>query len=406
MNTRHDVIIAGAGPAGSTTAALLAQQGWDVLVLERETFPRFHVGESLLPAALPAMARIGLEPPAETLLFKRGAEFICEATGRSAAFDFAEALDGPPRHAWHVERATFDTQVRDAARDNGATVEHGVRVRDFAVDGDGVTVTTDGATHRARYFVDATGQGRLVAKREKAVLPYRRFGRAAVFAHWDGLSDDAIAEIGPGADIRIMMVEDGWAWVIPLPGRRLSIGRVSRAGGITKDDLPAYVEGSPLLSRWTAGATRGDVHIVSNFSYRNGQPHGARFGCVGDAACFLDPVFSSGVALAMSSAEQLADRLHEALRDGTEADPELMADLDARMEQGYEVFASMIDRFYNSRFVDNMIFGVPPDGELKPAVTSVLAGDVWRDDNPFADMLRRSRRRAPAPARVEAAAAP
>lgn len=397
MSDRWDVIVAGAGPGGSTAAALLATAGCRVLVLERCAFPRFHVGESLLPAGLSVHTRIGLLPDAESHVFKRGAEFVCEASGRRAEFSFADALPGPARHAWHVDRALFDTRVRDCALARGATVRHGVDVLGFTVDDDGVSVATSAGPERARYLIDATGQGRLVARLAGSVVPYRRFGRAAVFAHFTGLGAETWREIGPG-DIRIMVVEDGWAWVIPLPGDRLSIGRVSRRGGIRKGDLYAYVDGSPMLSRWTARAERGPVHLVSNFSYRNAASYGARYACVGDAACFLDPVFSSGVALAMTGAERVVDRLLPALAEGREAQPGLMAPVDETMQRGYDIFAALIDRFYNTRFVDNLIFGVPLDGTFKPAVTSVLAGDVWRPDNRFTAMLQRSRRREPAAA--------
>lgn len=387
-----DVVVVGAGPAGSTGAALLASDGWRVLVLEKAQFPRFHVGESLLPAGLDVQRRIGLVPDAATFVYKRGAEFVCEATGRRATFDFGDALPGPPRHAWQVDRARFDLMVRDCAVARGAEVRHGVTVRGFTVEADGVRVETDQGVERARFLIDATGQDRLVARRERAVVPYRGFGRAAVFGHFNGIGDAALDEIGPGGDIRIMIVEDGWAWVIPLPERRLSVGIVSRRGGISAADLDAYVARSPMVGRWTAGTTRGETHLVSNFSFRNAASFGRRYACVGDAACFLDPVFSSGVTLAMTSAEQCADVLSAALAAGREGEPALMAEVEAHMETGYAVFAALIDRFYNTRFVDNLIFGVPVEGDFKPAVTSVLAGDVWREDNVFREMLRRSRR--------------
>ena len=397
-----DVVIAGAGPAGSTAAALLADAGCRVLVLEKAHFPRFHVGESLLPSGLAVLDRLGIEATPETHVFKRGAEFVCETTDRSACFDFADALPGPARHAWHVERAAFDTMLRDRAVSAGATVRHGVAVHDFEAGSNGVRVSTDNGVASARYVLDATGQARLVARREKAVVPYRNFGRAAVFAHYHGIGPDAWREIGPGADIRIMVVDDGWAWVIPLPGDRLSIGRVSRRGGIRRAHLDDYVNGSPMLSRWTAGCPRSEIHLVSNFSFRNDAAFGQRYACVGDAACFLDPVFSSGVALAMTGAERVVDRLLPALTDGRESDPQLMRPVDAHMQRGYAIFAALIDRFYNTRFIDNLIFGVPIDDTFGPAITSVLAGDVWRPDNRFTRMLERSRRRmADGPRRIE-----
>ena len=131
--------------------------------------------------------------------------------------------------------------------------------------------------------------------------------------------------------------------------------------------------------------------MATNFSFRNGRASGSRFCCVGDSACFIDPVFSSGVSLAMTRAARTAERLLPALEQGTEADADLMAPVEAEMQRGYDTFAGLVDRFYNTRFVDNMIFNAPEAGAFRAGVISVLAGDVYRNDNPFQDMLLRSR---------------
>lgn len=392
-----DVIVAGAGPAGSSAAALLAEQGVRVLVLEKEHFPRFHIGESLLPASEILESVFGVDQDPNVFLFKRGAQFVDERTGRAQVFDFNEALPGPQRYAWHVDRARFDTLLRDRARSCGAEVRHGVRVTDVRFDEAGVEVVMAGeraGTERARYFVDASGQGRLLANKMRTSRPYRSFGKAAVFTHFANLSSAAREEIGPHNDIRILIVPGGWAWVIPLTGNRLSVGLVRREQGTKRSHLEEYLTSSPLIARLTAGAERLETHIIGNFSYRNTSPSGARFACVGDAACFLDPVFSSGVTLAIHHAKMTVERLAPALAEGREADPELMAEVAAEMERGYAIFAALIDRFYNTRFVDNMIFGAPEDGSLRPGVVSVLAGDVFRqDENPFTEMLLSARRR-------------
>ncbi len=394
----YDVIVVGAGPGGSSVAALLAEQGVRVLVLEKEHFPRFHIGESLLPASEILESVFGVEQDPNIFLFKRGAQFVNEETGRVQVFDFNDALPGPQRYAWHVDRARFDTAIRDRARSLGAEVRHGVTVTDVRFDEAGVEVVTDGvagAVERARYFIDASGQGRLLAKKMGSSRPYKDFGKAAVFTHFANLTDAAREEIAPHNDIRIMMVPDGWAWVIPLTGNRLSVGLVRRQPGTKPAHLDEYLASSPLITRLTAGATRLDTHLIGNFSYKNAKPRGARFACVGDAACFLDPVFSSGVTLAIHNAKMVAELLVPALREGREADPDLLNTVGEDMERGYTTFAALIDRFYNTRFVDNMIFGAPEDGALRAGVISVLAGDVFREeDNPFYKMLLSTRRRA------------
>ncbi|MFW2388410.1 MAG: NAD(P)/FAD-dependent oxidoreductase [Polyangiales bacterium] len=386
-----DVIVVGAGPAGSTAAALLAGKGFEVLVLEKEEFPRFHIGESLLPAGLPVLHELGIEPDEDVFMFKRGAQFLRESTGLVSSFDFAGALAGPPRHAWHVERASFDTMLRDKAAARGALVRHGVTVTDMQVDTDSASVQTSYGTERARFIVDASGQDRFVAKLRRATVPYSQFGKAAAFAHFDGLSDEAIEVIGPGNDIRIMMVEDGWLWVIHLPGRRLSVGLVSKKPGVSGRALDREIAVSPLLRCLTHGTEATDARLVSGFSYRNDAKCGPRYACIGDAACFLDPVFSSGVSLALLGAEGLVERLAPALQNGTESNEDLYRDESAKMDEGYRAFALLINRFYNTKLVDNVVLNSPAEGELRASITSMLAGDVWREGNAFRDMLFRSR---------------
>lgn len=398
----HDVIVVGSGPAGSTTAGLLAQAGVRVLLLDRDAHPRFHVGESLLPVCLPVLERLGVQVDPAWALYKRGAEFVCERTKRRRTFDFGHALPGAPDHAWHVDRAGFDAALCDRAAALGATRRFGAKVLRVDLQPDHVEVHLRDSQRgsevlRARYLVDASGQNRLLARHLESVEPLLHFGQTAAFMRFEGVSDATREELGPGNDIRVMIAAEGWGWVIPLPRDCLSVGLVCREGAVAAHQLEQYLAASPLIQRWTKGTTRGELGVERNFSFKNLRPHGRRFVCVGDAACFLDPVFSSGVALAMIGAQDIAERLVPALRDGREADEALMQPEAALMEQGYQVFASMIDRFYNTHFVEHFIFGEhDDDSRIHHEVVSVLAGDVWRSDNGFAQMLLRSRRREPA----------
>jgi flavin-dependent dehydrogenase len=394
MTDRHDavdVLIIGGGPAGSTAANLLAHAGHDVLVLEKEIFPRFHIGESLLPIDLPIFARLGVKLDYASFIRKDGAEFIDERTGATATFLFAEALDGTPQSAYQVERSKFDHVLLQQAEARGAQVRQGVRVEAMTVEDDAVRVDTkDGGAFRARFLIDATGQDAFLARTHRSVQPLKGFGCVAVFRHYDGLQPGIVDELLATGNIKILMVPDGWMWLIPLAGARLSVGIVSRNAVSSPETLDAAIAASPLTQRLIAGATGTDPRIIRNFSYRNRRSYGPRWGCAGDASCFLDPVFSSGVSLAMLSAESVAERVSAALRAGTEDDPELLVAHAKKMETGYRTFSAVIYRFYHAELVQRLFFQ-PTQGEpLRPGITSVLGGDFWRDDNPFQRMLLNS----------------
>jgi len=390
----YDVIVLGAGPAGTTSANLLTQAGHRVLVVEKETFPRFHIGESLLPADLALFERLGvdLSDPARFVL-KKGAVFLDERTGDQVEFLFSNGLPGTPPHAYQVERAEFDLMLADRATAVGVDLRYDTRAERVHLSADGVRVETTGGTFEARYLIDATGQNAFMSGQLRTRRRIDGLGIAAVGCHYIGLSDAAAAELGETGNILVFMLEDGWAWGIPLAGNRLSVGRVTRQRGISEDTLNSFVASSPTLQRLTAGAERVDRITIGNYSYKNDAPVGARYACVGDSACFLDPVFSSGVTFAMIGGEKIADLLHTALVAGTEADPTLAQPLVDYMQHAYDVFGSLCGRFYSADLVHRIFFYDSPDPLITRGVVSVLAGDLYRDDNPFQKMLLSDRRR-------------
>lgn len=392
----HDVIIVGAGPAGTSAANLLAARGHDVLVLDKDEFPRFHIGESLLPCDLPVFARLGIELDPARYLRKAGAVFLDEAAGQRGTFYFADGLPGTPDHAFQVERARFDEELAEVARARGASFRHGALVRDARMEPEGVEVElASGETLRARYLVDATGQQAWLGRKLRAIVPIRGFGVVADFAHFSGLSPEAAAELEDEGNILIFLREDGWAWAIPLGEGRLSVGFVSRdkqsAGPAER--FASAMASSPELTRLTVGATQGQARRVGNYAFVNRAAYGARYACLGDSAAFLDPVFSSGVSLAMLAATSLADTLGPALEEGREHEPGLMSHHAARFEHAYEAFGTLIRSFYQRSLAYRVLLYQDPDPEILSGLISMLAGDVWREDNRFQSNLLGSARR-------------
>lgn len=388
-----EVAIIGGGPAGSTAGNLLAQRGIDAVIIEQGIFPRFHIGESLLPCDMPLFDRLGVHLDKAAYMPKQGADFIDERRQEQVTYLFKDGLSGCIPYAWQVERAEFDHALLRKAEQVGAKVFEDECVQSVAFADACVSLVTSRRTIQARYVIDASGQDAFFARRAKVVEPIKGFGRAAVFCHFYDLSDQVYQELAATGNIRVLIIEDGWIWIIPLTARRVSVGVVSRSKGLATSLLDGAIQRSPFLQRITAGARRTQNKIIRNFSYMNKQPSGPRFACVGDAACFLDPVFSSGVSLAMLGAERLADTLVDALHNHRETDPHLLDTHTDHMAHAYRSFSALIHSFYHTSMVPNLFFAADPDPEMRAGLITMLAGDLWRQDNRFQSMLQQSTRR-------------
>jgi flavin-dependent dehydrogenase len=343
----YDVIVVGSGPAGSTAATLLAQQDHRVLIIEHGQHPRFHIGESMLPLSTPVFDRLGIKWDKQHYLHKNGAEFIDENTGKQVRF----CLNGQYQ-PYQVERAPFDHMLVKNAVHHGARLQQQESVKTVDIDADGVRVTTDRGEYTSR-------------KSEAARAMY------------------------VSGDIKVLMVDIGWIWIIPLIDNRLSIGLVVQQS-IDKSQRGAglyeqYVKASPFLTELLAGAEQ------ETFSFSNSQRHGLRYACCGDAAGFLDPIFSSGVFLAVTSAEKVADRLHTALAAGTEGDPLLHAVDDDHYNLAFRSMQLFVERYYQYDMVNHLFFEADRSAEIKNDIAALLSGDLWRGNNNFQRMLLEGR---------------
>lgn len=387
----YECVVVGGGPAGATTATILAQLGRQPLLLERADFPRHHIGESLMPQSYWTFKRLGMLDKLSASNFprKESVQFVPPSGKDSQPYYFTDRDPGEWSTTWQVCRDTFDKMMLDNARAHGVDVREGVRVTKVIMDGSravGVEAVINEQTKRigAEVVVDATGMTGLLSKALHLREPEPDLKNASIYAYYQGARRDEGRNAGATVILHTPNRE-GWFWFIPLPDNMASIGIVAPPSHLFtgRGDDPAVtlaeeIAHTPgIASRLELAERVSQAYVTSDFSYRSRRLAGDGWVLVGDAFGFLDPVYSSGVFLALKSGEFAADAIHEALSMG-DTSGERLGRWGATFTAGMHLMRQLVYAFYDPNFSFGRFARAHP--EHQDAIVRLLIGDVFHDE--------------------------
>jgi flavin-dependent dehydrogenase len=382
-----DVVVIGGGPAGSTVSTLIAQRGHRVRLFERERFPRFHIGESLIPETYWVLERLHMLPKLKASPFvqKHSVQFVNAAGRESAPFYFFDNKPHECSQTWQVMRSQFDQMMLDNAREHGVDVHEGVRVHEVLFEGSraaGVRIKDDNGTFRevpARVVVDASGQNGLLMNKLNLRVWDPILNKGAIWTYWKGAYRDTGRDAGATLVIQNGN-RQGWFWYIPLHDDIVSCGVVAPFDYLFKgrtnyaQTYEEEVEGCPGVKERVASATRVTGHFATkDYSYRSKQVAGDGWVLVGDAFGFLDPLYSSGVLLALRSGEQAADAIADGLASGDTSAARL-GRWGADFNRGVDRMRRLVCEYYDGFSFGAMVRRYP---EMRGPLTDLLIGDLF-----------------------------
>ncbi len=402
----YDAILIGGGPSGSCAGAILGEYGHRVLILERETFPRYHIGESLIPFTFQPLERIGMIPKMKASHFQKkfSVTFVQPNGKRSIPFYFFTRYDKETvAQTWQVLRSEFDQMLLDNAREKGAEVREETTVNRLLMEGDtvvGVEVTDkSGRTYeiRAKIVLDCSGKEAFTANRNGWRIPDPYLNKIAV---WTYYKDSKRGEGVDEGDTTVAYVPDkGWFWHIPQARGMTSVGIVAEGKYLTRGGVkdPKTIfhreveENLWIKDRLSVGECTGEYFLISEYSRHSRYCASPGLVLVGDAFAFLDPVFSSGVMLALKSGHLVAETVHTGLVEG-DLSPAHFADYGATIRAGVENMRKLVYAFYDPKFSFREVIAKYPDAAGE--ITDCLSGDVNKD---FTQLWNRIREFVPLP---------